>query len=308
MTGSTASLTADSSSTASFRAWGLAVSNAITAAGYPKTSDTGQIDWATVTAPASTVTAQGYEIRQFNDSLQATRPIYFKVEYGSGASTSSPNLWITVGTATNGAGTLSSMAGYGTTLGARQSLNAGNTFSAVAMPCLFGGSDGSGLAVALFLNSGTAAGMMFYIERHRNADGTASSEGFCWGYAVGSNSPSTGWQQFLYQNIIQQGTTGSWPSLLINAVTGGLTGHTVGNNIYPMPIFTGFTPRLGAPSLVLAGVKAGEFGINNQFSMTHYGVSRTFAALGPGYSSSGYGFLGSGVPTAGNASFVMRID
>jgi hypothetical protein len=92
---------------ATFRALGLKVSNSFTTVGFPKSADTGQIDWATVTRPAE-YSAAGYEIRYFNDSLHATYPIYVKLEYGRSnySAASTLVLWVTVGTGTNGAGTI----------------------------------------------------------------------------------------------------------------------------------------------------------------------------------------------------------
>jgi len=93
------------SSDATFRAWGSALSAALAAVGLTQTSDTGQIDWATVTRPG-TNTAAGYEIWRFNDTLQATAPIFIKIEYGTGSLAFAPQAWLTVGTGSDGSGTI----------------------------------------------------------------------------------------------------------------------------------------------------------------------------------------------------------
>jgi hypothetical protein len=92
---------------ADFRAWGLEFSNALRACGLAVTTDTGQINWTTVLHPTVANTAAGYEVYKFTDALQATYPIFVKVEYGTGPLVAQPDIWITIGTATNGAGTLS---------------------------------------------------------------------------------------------------------------------------------------------------------------------------------------------------------
>jgi len=90
---------------ADFRQWGSAISAAMAAIGLTQASDTGQINWATVTHPAIN-TLGGYEIWRFNDSAQSTRPIYIRIEYRTGSVIDRPaNSW-TVGTGTNGAGTI----------------------------------------------------------------------------------------------------------------------------------------------------------------------------------------------------------
>jgi hypothetical protein len=88
-----------------FRAWGLELSDALDLIGFTKSADTGQIDWSTV-VKASTDQAAGYEIRFLDDTLHATTPIYVKLEFGTGPFTNRPSIWVTVGTGTNGAGTI----------------------------------------------------------------------------------------------------------------------------------------------------------------------------------------------------------
>lgn len=94
---------------AQFRAWGSELSARLAAIGLVQTADTGQINWATVTRPA-TNTAAGYEIWRFNDTLQGTAPIFLKLEYGTGSAANTPATWLTVGTGSNGSGTITGSA------------------------------------------------------------------------------------------------------------------------------------------------------------------------------------------------------
>jgi hypothetical protein len=94
------------SSTAGFRAWAAEVISALfTSVGLTQTADTGQINTATVNLPAINV-AGGYVIGRFNDTAQATSPLFFKLEFGTGSTIGNPMMWVTVGTGSNGAGTL----------------------------------------------------------------------------------------------------------------------------------------------------------------------------------------------------------
>lgn len=86
-----------------FRAWGLELSTNLQAAGLSKQVDTGQINWATVVKPVATNTSAGYEIYSLNDGYL---PIFIKIEYGTNTSATNPQIWITVGQSSNGAGTL----------------------------------------------------------------------------------------------------------------------------------------------------------------------------------------------------------
>jgi hypothetical protein len=67
---------------ATFRVWGSGLAAQIAAMGLVQTSDTGQINWATVTRPAIGALA-GYEMWRFNDALQATKPVFIRLDYGS---------------------------------------------------------------------------------------------------------------------------------------------------------------------------------------------------------------------------------
>lgn len=90
---------------AEFRDWGGSFSAALASVGLVQTADTGQINWSTVTRAAAS-TAAGYEIWRFNDSAQSAFPIFIKIEYGSRSSNLVPCVWITVGTGSNGSGTI----------------------------------------------------------------------------------------------------------------------------------------------------------------------------------------------------------
>lgn len=92
------------SSTANFRIWGGELSGMLTSAGLPKSGDTGQANWTTANRPAANGSV--YEIRYLNDSLHATNPLYFKIEYGTNDSAGNPCIWVTCGSSTNGAGTI----------------------------------------------------------------------------------------------------------------------------------------------------------------------------------------------------------
>jgi len=93
---------------AQFRAWGSELSAKFGAVGLTQTGDTGQVNWTTVNRPAVN-TLGGYEIWRFNDSLQATAPIFMRVEYYTGSNALNPRIDITFGTGSNGSGTLTGL-------------------------------------------------------------------------------------------------------------------------------------------------------------------------------------------------------
>ena len=96
----------DNSSDAGFRTWGTEFHAQLLACGLTLTSDTGQINWTTASRGGSSQTYAGYEIWRFNDTLQSTVPVFLKFEFGVGGTLNSPSIRLTVGSGTNGAGTM----------------------------------------------------------------------------------------------------------------------------------------------------------------------------------------------------------
>ncbi len=130
---------------AGFRVIGAAINAAILAVNIVQTSDTGQINWASVTKPSVAWTQSGYEIYRFNDTLQSTKPVFFKLYYGCGPNSAYLSLWLQVGTGTDGAGNLTGNVSAGFTI------SCSNTNDNSARNSYFSG-DTNRLCVALFPN------------------------------------------------------------------------------------------------------------------------------------------------------------
>lgn len=154
------------SSDANFRAWGSYISARLTAVGITVTADTGQINWTTVLTPSGVGVYAGYEIRQFTDTLQATAPVFIKIEYGEGAGADNPAIRMQFGSGSNGSGALTG------TLSAQYvaigTIQAGATIT-----------HGSGGPARFCINGGYTAGavgMIFGFERSKDASGNDTSE------------------------------------------------------------------------------------------------------------------------------------
>lgn len=98
---------------------GIAANTSITAFGtgtggtgtYTLSSTPGTIAAESMTiqfkAPTGASTSQGYCMLRFNDTLQATSAIYIKLEFGTGGNgVGYPMIWATLGTGSNGSGTI----------------------------------------------------------------------------------------------------------------------------------------------------------------------------------------------------------
>lgn len=90
---------------ADFRAWVTNLDAALVAVGLVQTADTGQANLATMTRPGVGVWTN-YRIYRYSDALQATAPVFLRVEYGTSALATSPGFRMGLGRATDGAGNL----------------------------------------------------------------------------------------------------------------------------------------------------------------------------------------------------------
>jgi hypothetical protein len=97
MTALLGSVLCTNADSASFRAWTEFVHNQITGSGMLYIPVSGDIDFATVDAPATTNEKTGFKLYSFNDALQSTTPIYFRLDYGSGAATARPTIYCIIG-------------------------------------------------------------------------------------------------------------------------------------------------------------------------------------------------------------------
>ncbi len=118
--------------------------------------------------PVNANTSAGYEFYKMTGALSVTAPIILRIEYGTGGAATYPSLWLTVGTATDGAGNFS-----GVTVSERRQLSC-NGNALTPQRCAISG-DVNRIAMALFYNSSTY--MFFALERTRDAAGAETSEG-----------------------------------------------------------------------------------------------------------------------------------
>lgn len=152
---------------AAFRAQILGIRSALLAAGAVRTADTGQVDATTVLRPGAVNTIAGYDMFRFSDTLQATKPVFVKLQYGTTAVTQSRfGLTVTVGTATDGAGNLT-----GTQVSTATLLDMGvsGTFGMYT--------SASGDSMALFVVNAASSNMGFLVARVKDETGADTGEG-----------------------------------------------------------------------------------------------------------------------------------
>lgn len=152
---------------AAFRAWCQFISDSLAAAGWVQTADTGQINLTTVLAPTAASQNRGYQIWRMADALQATAPVYKKIEYATSVAGNVPGVQVSFGTGSNGSGTLT------TIIFPALFIHGGNNASA---KYAFSG-DTNRFTMALNYGTTVSEHLFFGVERTKADDGTDNSTG-----------------------------------------------------------------------------------------------------------------------------------
>ncbi len=307
----------DHSSDAAFRTWGNELMTMlITTLGLTQTTDTGQLAFPmTATTRPATNTAAGYYILKFNDVLQSTLGIFIKVELGTGTVTGGPALWITVGTGSNGSGTLT---GLSTRLSCCLGSAPLSTVTNYTSRACYNATQG-----VLWIDwkqSGTVANestFSFMICRSVDNTGapTANAIGFQGaGTAAGTISSNSGlaWTWFNAATTTWLGPATSGGQLWLQWVFAPYSGLSAGfatlvgtaGQVYPCFQYapTASAPALGVTNALAMGLFS-EISLGSTVSLTilgstaltyiaGQGASNTFGVTaGSGYSNSVYGIL-----------------
>lgn len=248
MTTASTSTTVSHAATANFRVWAAEIIAQLLAVGLTQTADTGQINTATVAKPAVNTSA-GYAIFRFNDTAQATSPVFMRIEFGTGAGTTVPRILITVGTGTNGAGVIN-----GTVLdqvAVTNEVAPASTVTAYTSRFCYNATMGF-LGLVWKLGGGGTGGVSlggFFIYRSTNAAGASTTDAIM----LITNSPtvpgSNGYQgaaQALsyLTSVAYNSAILPWPSAAWAHVPFLIPATLYAGNVQVFPIFQ-YTPILG---------------------------------------------------------------
>jgi hypothetical protein len=263
-----ANLIPEQSTDAAFRAWATWVAGVFALAStWTNTADTGQINLTTVTRPTVANTSQGYKIYSMNDTLQATKPVFVKIEFGSGSNAAYPALWLTIGTGSDGAGNLTGVLFPRTQIACVASSTTGSA--------AYGSANTNRVAMGFFAGV-TNCALAFSIERTKGANGDDDGTGLLASYSYSTSTHRTQYIPFtgtipVAETCYQALTSTNNPSALDNNVGIGLVSH-----------FYGTAKQPGINNVV---VNSNDFADYATFSMTLYGGSKTFQHLGPNFTT-----------------------
>lgn len=274
MTGQSWNTPISHTSDATFRLWGSELATKLAAIGLVQTADTGQINWATVTRPAVNVYA-GYEIWRFNDSLQGSAPIFFKLEYGTSNTANGPATRITVGTGSNGSGTIT-----GQSTAATVCCHTGALTDAVtnrqSYACAV---DGIAWVTTKYGAGGTDVNAVsFKIERTVDSTGAPTTTGFLLYACQATTTAGTPTVQFV-RTIATASTFAANTSGLYTFVPHGITNSVTGSDTQAFLHWVP-TPKV-APVLGSCSMLFAEAAFGTSFSTTLVGTTpRTYLSVG----------------------------
>lgn len=267
----------DYTTDAGLRAMGSELNAKLAEVGMVQTADTGQVNWTTATRPGGANTIIGYEIWRFNDSLQATAPLYIRLEwYSAPGGATWPTIYMTVGTGTNGAGTLT-----GTTSTRRPITytSGGATSSTTAFQSLLCCKDGF-LGLAWKYGAAvTATGCFGYtvISRTNDATGAFDTNGFIMEYVLNASNPNN--NPVALQSVRTAGTPVVYAGASsVCVVPGNVASSDVSGDKQVYPHWY-IDPR-ARPTIAVCSYVTSELAFSTTFSATLVGSTpRTYIAL-----------------------------
>jgi len=280
MTTQSWSFAADHQSDAGFRLWGADFAAKLAAVGMVQTADTGQINWASVTRPG-TNTDGGYEIWRFADTMQATAPIFLRINYGTGSVATRPRIQIIVGTSSNGSGTIG-----GTALTATLTTSAG-TGTATGSSFTSYMAAGEGYFWFAWLAGGATTGLasaFCAVLRTTDSAGAPTARGALILYPAGATSVTSsngGHQHLRFEATAVAYTVAAASGHMASYVVApaSITTTLIGSDPQTFP-FMHWTPDV-TPCLFASLVKLTEVAELSTFDCTMFGsTSHTYICMG----------------------------
>ncbi len=269
--------------TAGLRLFWQIIKTQLLAGGWVQTSDTGQIDWTTVTLPAVN-TLIGYEIFRTNDAGGSLANFYVKFEYWTNAgSTDRPRIKVQFGWGSNGTGTLTGI------LSTQVELNANTITSASLQNCNLAA--GAGWFCFHIGQSAANFGYVISVERLKDANRNDTNNIYIFTH---TNTAGGYKDQVFNQTIAYTQRTG------MNNQSGGVTftdpyySQSPQNSKVAVGFLLPWGETLLSPAQNILGCGGGQIGVVQGIT-THlsYGTTKTYIVNA--YSASqGHGFAWGG--------------
>lgn len=278
MTTATTTTPLDHTTDAGYNTWvSEIITMLFTTLGLTQTADTGQTNGSGLTRPG-TSTVNAYIVGRFNDTAQSTNPIFFRIDFGTGGTTTTPAMRLTVGTGSNGSGTINGL----TTLAACAMTVTGaassNTTAYLTRAC-YNSTDGVFWLAWKYNSQGNAnvtqGGCLIFRSADNTGAQTTDSTMIVTGGGSANGAPYAGSSAVFVQVIShlnnQAYTSAPWPSSVHSFVTYGLTATLFSGNAQVFPEYQ-YTPVIGITPW-WAIVVIADLGVGSTISATLVGTS-----------------------------------
>lgn len=272
--------------------WGGALAARLAAHGWVQTSDTGQVNIGAAASSSTVNYNYGYQIWRMNDSLQATNPVFIKIEFLTGATYTNPALYLTVGTGSNGTGTLTGI--VSPKLNPQCASYSSSTVSYLTT--------GDVNRFACFMPNNIGNGLGFSIERSKDSSGNDTGDGvqiFIFG------SLATSQQYYLALNGTYRSTINNISALY---PTGATTLIHDSNVVPVLPLISHNQDGIKNPGTNLVLYAGGDIAPGTQFTVAVYGTVHTYWALGTSTGTSGGPYTTTLVPGSPATALAVRYE
>lgn len=241
----------------------------------PRTSDTGQVNWATISTESGTV--RDYEIFPMGGSLQATAPIYLRIDYLGG---SVGAVSLTVGTTTDGAGNLGGLTAAKVALNT-YAMFTGDRYAWAACD----GSYFTFMYQCTPLATGLDGTAFFVVERTRDGTGAPTGEGFhVWRWQRNGSNATT-YQGGWFRSFAAPFQTAN-PDYNFGVNVPDLANTNSayqGNASKAFPVYTYSLPYARGASKALMFGFQNDFPRQRQITMDYYGEMQTWIPVNDAY-------------------------
>jgi hypothetical protein len=267
-TRSDATLIPSNDTDAHFRAWAQFVEDTIvTTGGWVVTGDTGQTTIGTQTHPTLANEKRGYRVYRMADALQATSPVFMRIDYGSGSGANIPAVWITLGTGSNGTGTITGPGMAIIQFGANTSNNATATNS-------YGSASTNRFCVGMLTSGSNIGWFCVGVERTKDSNGLDTGDGLIVLGSLSSGGGAAGHSQFVnLLSVSQPAAETGWCYVL-----SGNNPSTFNSNV-GVSLVIPFAGSALQPGMNFAVTRSSDFAGGATFSLTVYGNARTYQHL-----------------------------
>lgn len=254
-----------------FRAWVQFIDDLLlVTGGWVNTTDTGQMTISTATHPTLAQTKVGYRIYKMADTLQATAPVFMRLDYGSSNVAGALGVWVTIGSGSDGAGNITGVVFNG---GSTTPPTVASLSTATSACDSYGSSDTNRVHVLMFVRAGANDMMCFSLERTKDSNGNDTGSGLYFTYSAGSGTGNTdGVNTTQYIAL-----SGSQPpsEVGVSFVLPNETSSAFASNV-SAGIFLHYKSVPQPAGLGMVAINSGDFIAESTLSFAIYGNTRTY--------------------------------